>query len=250
MKAGKIILSVGVALVTLLASSATFAQDLKQADVENIIKEYLIKEPKIVVDALKKWKELEKAEKRAAQRKMVKSLHTELMDDKTTPFAGNADGDVKIVEFFDYNCPYCKAAFTAIDELVKKDDKVKVYFKEFPIFGAQSNQNAKAMLSVYLMDKVKYFPIHEAIMAKKGRISIDGIMEIVTAEGIDPEDVKKKMGSDEVNDILNKNKALASKLGLTGTPGFIIGENVIPSVLSYKQLKQLVESERITKRKK
>jgi len=152
-----------------------------------------------------------------------------LLNDIDSPEAGNPDGDVTLVEFFDYNCGYCKKAFSAVQEVLEKDKKVRVVFKEFPILGPSSETAAKWALAAG--KQKKYFEFHKKLMNNKSPID-DVLLEKIAKDiGMDVDQAKKDTGSADVLKQIEDNRSLASSLGLGGTPAFVIGEEVVPGMM-------------------
>ena len=170
-----------------------------------------------------------------------------ILNDPTSPIAGNPKGDVTIVEFLDYNCGYCKRVFKSLKQLIREDKNIYVIFKELPILSPESELAARAALATWRQDKAKYIDIHGEFMTLKGRLSEKRILDIVRNKGLDLVQLKKDMASKTLNKAIVENRRLAQKLNITGTPGFIIGNNIIPGAIELETFKKIISDIRKTK---
>ena len=247
----KKIVSAGAALVLFLAALIAFplglrAQDgfsaREKGDIEAIVKDYLMRNPEVLIDALRLYQKRAEAAQKAQQTHSLKNSRDELLRDPGSPIGGNADGDVSVVEFFDYQCGYCKRAFPDTKRLVKDDSGVRFVYKEFPILGPASVIAARVALAA--RKQGKYIALHDALMGSRGRLDEARILGIARGAGLDVAQLKKDMADPEIDRIIARNKALARKLGITGTPGFVFGDAVVPGAISLEQMKSLVAEAR------
>ncbi len=230
---------------TVLASGKTeTGGTLNKAEVETIVHEYIMANPKVILDSVEKWQRGETDRQAEAAKDQIKDRHDEIFNDKIDGYGGNTKGDITIVEFFDYNCPACKMMFKGLDELIKKDDNVKVIFKEMPIFGPQSEQNSLVGLAVASLAPEKYLAFHEGVMGKEGRITSDEAIKIAVGLGLKEDAIREEMKNEALVKQIQKNHALADSLNVRGTPAIVIGNKLIPSAMGYEALKTLVEEER------
>ncbi len=163
-----------------------------------------------------------------------------LLNDPTAPVAGNLYGDVAVVEFFDYNCPYCKRVAPTVKTVLDEDPGVRVIYKEFPILGPESVIAAKAALASLEQDPAKYFAFHDAMMSNRGRLTETRIMDIAAEVGFDGERLKADMAAPEIEATIARNRALARALGISGTPAFVIGDRIVPGAIDLPALKRLI----------
>jgi len=219
--------------------------DAEKAAIGDIIKEYLTKDhPEVLVAAME---ELQKREQASAQTKSeaaIKEYGAKLFNDPTTPVGGNPKGDVAIVEFFDYQCGYCKIAEPVIEKLLKEDQKVKFIYKDFPILGAVSTEAGKASLAAAKQGTDKYIKFHNALMGYKDHLSSDIILKTAKDVGLNTDKLKKDMDSDEIASQIKANIELGGQIGVRGTPLFIVGDQVFPGAIQYDQLKDAVAKAR------
>ncbi len=218
--------------------------ELSKADVEAIVKETLNNNPEIVVDSFKKFQEKKQAEEALKSKAALKDKAKDLKDSKTSPVAGNPKGDVTVVEFFDYHCGYCKKVVPTVTKIIKDDPKVKVVFKELPILSEDSNLAAKAALAVFKIKPEKYFDFHTALMSASGKFDAALLAAEAKKLGIEEDKLKKEMESASVADELKKNRELAEAVGVRGTPGFVVGDTMIPGAASEEDLKKLIDETR------
>ena len=153
-----------------------------------------------------------------------------------------------IVEFFDYNCGYCKKAFPEIQSLLGKDKKIRFVFKDFPILGPSSETAAKWALAA--QKQKKYFAFHTLMMQNKTRIDDDLLESVAKKAGLDVAQAKKDIESSDILVQIEKNRSLAGNLGLGGTPAFIIGDDVVPGALSLEEIENRIADLRKSRAKK
>lgn len=165
-----------------------------------------------------------------------------LFHDPDTPILGNPNGDVAVVEFFDYRCPYCRRSAADLDTLAAEDSGVRLVMKEWPILGAKSVEAARGALAAHLQGQ--YAAVHWRLMQGEVQAGRDGLSELARDLGLDMARYEADRDSDRVTAMLARNDELASALGLTGTPGFVVGQAVIPGAVSLDTLRDLVAKAR------
>lgn len=216
----------------------------QRSAIETIIREYLLKNPEIL---LQMQTEFERRME-VAQQERVKVALTENADaifrSATAPVVGNKDGDVTVVEFFDYNCGFCRRAIGGMAKLINDDRNVKVVFKEFPIFGKESEDAARIALAAGKQGK--YWELHRALLETPGRSNKDKGLRLAKKLGLDTAKLEADMTSDDVNKEIEEVRKLADIMGIRGTPHFLIGDKVIPGAPEdlYDQLKSRISEVR------
>lgn len=236
-------LSLLLALFTLNAPAhAKSFDDAEKAAIKDVVKEYLLENPEIIREALQELERRTAEEERERQQQLISENKDELVNEKVSFVTGNKDGDITVVEFFDYNCPYCRQALKDLMKLIENDKNVKVVFKEYPILGEASKDASLAALAA--RKQGKYMEYHTALLSAKGRINKAAIERVAKEVGLDVEQLKKDMASKEVEDELQQNIDVGIKLGINGTPTFIFNDQVIPQVLPYEAMKSIVEKMR------
>jgi protein-disulfide isomerase len=234
---------VGALGIPSLGAAQTSAPPDRQA-VEQIIHDYLIAHPEVVIEALKandaKAKEQEEAETRA---EIVKH-QDELLHDPKSPVGGNPAGDVTIVEFFDYRCPYCKQVEPALEALLKEDPRIRVVYKEFPILGPASLIASRVSLAALKQSPQKYARLHATLMNAKGELNEDTIMKTAEGAGLDITKIKADMNGRDIDALIKRNYDLADALKISGTPAFIIGTAMSPGAVDLATFRRMVADAR------
>jgi protein-disulfide isomerase len=173
---------------------------------------------------------------------MLSDRQSEIFDDPATPVGGNPHGDVTIVEFFDYRCPYCKQVQPALQALLDQDHKLRFVYKEMPVLGPASVLAARAALAAQRQGKYETF--HAAMMGTKGQISEDTVDKTAESVGLDVNWLRQDMAAPEILQALRANVALAHALNIHGTPGFIIGNHIVAGALNLDTLKNMIAAAR------
>lgn len=212
------------------ASSATAeasgVSDAERARIEGVVKEYLLKNPEILIE-MQQTLEAKMDEQRTAQMAgALKENAQSLYKAPNTPFVGAENPEVTVVEFFDYNCGFCRRAMPDIAKLTAGDPKLKFVFKEFPIFGKDSE--AVARVAIAAKNQGKYWEVHKALFEHDGKLNEESALQVAGSVGLDMEKLKADMAAPETQKEIDETRQLAEKLGIQGTPHFFIGEQVIP----------------------
>jgi protein-disulfide isomerase len=206
------------------ANVAEFSPQQKRA-IEGIIKDYLVQNPEIFVE-VQSALETKMAEQEAAKTKELVAQHAkEIYHAPGAPVAGNPDGDITIVEFFDYNCGYCKRGFSEVAKLLETDKNVRFVFKEFPILRDESEQASRVALAARMQGK--YWEVHSDMISTKGLVNEAVALKVAEKHGLDMAKLKADMASPEVKAELERVKDLANKLAINGTPHFLVGDKAI-----------------------
>lgn len=215
------------------------------ADVENIeqiVRDYLLRNPEVLVEALTIYEQRRAAAEELQRQNAFAERRDELENDPSSPIAGNPDGDVVIVEFFDYRCPYCRRSADSLEAAMKADGNVRVVFKEFPILGPESLEGAKAALAAAKQGKYESF--HFALMRAPGDMSLAHLRATAEQVGVDPDQMERDMKSDEIAAVLRRNHALAEQLQIRGTPAFVIGGTLVPGAVNRAEIERLIAETR------
>ncbi|NQV55801.1 MAG: DsbA family protein [Rhodospirillales bacterium] len=238
------------ALVSTLATPV-LSQDTKSSlsgeqkrEIERLIGEYIRTNPEIILESMRNLQERDRAAQQRRAAENLVSYRNELINDRQAPIGGNPEGDVTVVEFFDYRCTYCKRVYPAVVKLLSDDPNVRYVFKEFPILSPVSRIAAQAALAAWNIDKTKYVQFHTRLMATSGNLNEKRILLIAESSGLDSAKIKIEMNSPSIERALQANKHLAEKLGISGTPVFIIGNRLVPGAIDYSTLKKLVAEAR------
>ena len=235
-----IIVSCALAMVTLPVQAADLSPEMR-GQIEEVVKSYLLKNPEIIRDASAALAAREEAEKAAAVAKALAGSRDALERDPGSPVGGNPRGDVTVVEFFDYNCGYCKRVAPAVKALIEADANVRVVYKEFPILGPSSLLATKAALAAHRQGK--YVVFHEALF-ELPEISEATLRDLSGRLGLDHARLVKDMEGPEIAAQITRDTELARSLDINGTPGFVIGNRLVPGAIDTQTMQQIVEAER------
>jgi len=212
----------------------TPSQDVTDAAIERYIRAH----PEVIEQSLQGLLAKREAELRDRQKTALVTKQKELLYDPAAPVSGNLKGEITLVEFYDYRCGFCKKAASAVTELQKVDPRVRVVYKDLPILGEPSELAAKAALASQAQGKHQAF--HEALLASHADMSKDAILKIAVKVGLDAKRLEADMANPRWQTVIDKNRALARELGISGTPGFIVGHELVPGWLDLNGLKELI----------
>lgn len=239
-----------LALVLTSFAVPAMAQDFndkQKEQIEAIVRELLTKkEPDIVMQAAQESAKKQRADEEKKSAEALGKSKDKLFSNATDPMAGNAKADVTIVEFFDYNCGYCKKMPEIVKKLIEDDKNVRFVFKDYPILSDSSRLAAKAAIAANMQKK--YFEFHVALLEHKGAITQESIDEVAKSVGLNVDQLKKDMEKPEVTKKVDENMALGMDIGAHGTPTFIIGDKVVPGAMDTDELKNLVAEARKAKK--
>ena len=231
-------LSTAIGLAALPATAQTFTED----EVKQLALQAILENPEIVMEAVAI---LQKREEEAAAAQAQTSLDAgrDLLErDPNAPVLGNPDGDVTVVEFFDYNCPYCRRAGEQVSAMLAQDDSVRVVYREWPILGEGSTYAAKAALAA--RNQGKYAEFHDALMAATGRIDAQVVLQTAADLGLDVAQLQADMEAPEVQAHIDTSFQLAQSLGFSGTPSFVVGDALAPGLVEADQLLSMIDDVR------
>ena len=221
-------------------TSSTIFTPAQKIELQDIIQKYLSKNPEVIIKSIEKFRERAKQDQQNQARLNLTLLEKQVLNDPDSPIAGNPNGDVTVVEFFDYLCTYCKRIIPIVQKLLKQDKNLRYVFKELPILSPDSRLAARAALVVWKYQKERYFDFHAKLMAAQGSLSEARILRFAEKVGADTNLIKKEIRSVEISAMLQRNFDLARRLGVKGTPAFIIGDKIVPGVIDLKDLKSLI----------
>ena len=238
--------AIGVAVATTMTLPAQ-AQSFDAAEREaigDIVREYLLENPDVIVEAIEVLQQREEQAAQEAQLSALRDRAGEIFHSPASPAMGELDGDVVLVEFFDYQCGYCASVLDDVFALSEEDQNLRVVFKELPILGPASTLASQVALAVRLQDEDLYVPVHNALMGHQGPLNETVIFEIAAEVGADVEQVRADLRDPRVIGEIEANLRLADSLGIRGTPAFIVGDELIPGAAGLDTLRLLVQAER------
>jgi len=221
----------------------------QRAEIEAIIKNYLIANPEVLQEAYTELERRQALAEAAKRRAAVKENAQALFDSTRQVVLGNPQGDATMVEFFDYNCGFCKRALADMLELLKTDPKLKVVLKEFPVLGEGSVEAARVAIAVRMQDKTgkKYLDFHQKLFANRGAIDRPQAIAAAKEAGLDMSRLEKDMASDEIKATLEESFKLADALGMSGTPTYVVGSEILVGAVGLPALKEKINAARCGK---
>ena len=206
-------------------------------EIKKMIRNYILEYPEIIPEAVEVLRFRQNISR-------IKDSQNLLYNDGYSFVAGNKNGDVTLVEFYDYNCGYCKQVPDVLARLIEEDKNLKVIFKELPIL-AETSQFA-SVAAMASMKQGKFSKFHSAMMKNKRALTEDLILKIATDSGIDEAQLLIDMEDPKIEENIMKTKYLVQNIGISGTPGFVIGNQIIPGFIPYEKLKAIITKERET----
>ncbi|MDB2551023.1 MAG: DsbA family protein [Paracoccus sp. (in: a-proteobacteria)] len=221
---------------------ASAAQEPSDERIKELALQAIRENPQIIIEAIQSLEADQAAAQSQAQSDVLTNQRDLLERDPNAPVLGNPDGDVTVVEFFDYNCPYCRRAMAEVEGLVEDDENVRLVYREWPILGEGSVFAARAALAS--REQGKYEEFHLALMGMQGRAEEASVMRIAEEIGLDVEKLRADMAAPEVDEHIATSRRLTQALGFNGTPSFVIGDNLVPGFVEQEQLGALVEQVR------
>ncbi len=232
----------GAASPARAAESKKAAPGMDRERIEKLIERYILRHPEVILKSVRDHEARQKAARAARAKENLKTRREELTRSPGSPVGGNPEGDVTVVEFFDYNCSYCRRSFPALVEIEKSDPKVRIVFKEFPILGPGSLLAARAALAA--KSQGKYVEYHKALMGGRAKTSEAGLMSLAASLGMDAKKLRREMDAPAIMKELAHNRALARALGITGTPAFVVGSELVPGAVDARGLRELIRKAR------
>lgn len=241
--------AVTAALVALWTAGPAGAQSItgpQREEIEKIIKEYIVSHPEVLQEAMTELDKRQAVADAEKAKTTIKSNEKTIFDSPRQVTVGNPQGDVTLVEFFDYNCGYCRRALSDLMNLMKSDSKLKVVLKEFPVLGPGSVEAAQVAVAVRMQDKTgqKYLEFHQKLLGGRGQADRAHALAVAKEIGLDMTRLEKDMASDEAKATFDENIKLAEALGMNGTPSYVIGSEVVVGAAGLEALKAKVNTAR------
>jgi protein-disulfide isomerase len=209
---------------------------------EQRVRDFLLEHPEVIMEALQVLQERQRAAEADDIKRTIAARRDEIFNDPSAPVGGNPAGDVTVVEFFDYNCPYCRRVAPTLAEVEEADSNLRIVYKEFPILGPGSQFAARAALAA--QKQGTYNTFHTALMRAQEQLDEDQVMNIARAVGLDAERLRQDMQDAAIEEAIARNLQLAEALGITGTPSFVIGDQIVPGAIDRSTLEGLIAEAR------
>ena len=215
----------------------------KKNEINELIKNYILENPEIIIEAIEIFQKKQSLNAIKKEKEIIKSLSGELYNDTNSYFFGNEDSKLKIVEFIDYNCGYCKKNHEIIMNILNENKDIKYIIKELPILGESSLLASKFAVTIYLVDGPKiYKKFYDSLMGHNAQLNFEILKKISEKVGSSIKDFNSFINKDRINNVILKNLNLADKLSIDGTPTFIIEDNVFRGFISFDQLQEIIDS--------
>ncbi len=218
--------------------------DAQRGEVEALIERYIKENPEIIVRAVQEFQRQERHAREQMRLARLSELQQQLENSPTSPIGGNPNGDVTLIEFFDYRCGYCKRVHDTVVETVKADGNVRLIYKEFPILGPESQAAARMALAVHFVMPEKYKPFNDALMRARGTLSEERMLQIANDIGIATDALRQALSDPRIEQEIRHNIAVARELDINGTPAFVIGNRIVPGAVDAATLRQIIAEAR------
>ena len=239
--AGGLALAAALVLTAPAAPAAEIFDKAQKAAIEKLVHDYLMAHPEVILDSVKRLEARERDAESQRNKGKIAANAEAIFRDPEAPVGGNPEGDVTLVEFFDYRCGYCKRFHPVLAKLIEADPKLRVVFKEFPILGPESVLASRAAIASRRQAPERYQAFHDALMNVRGTLNEGRVMETAAELGFDTSRLRRDMASPDVEALIRRNHVLARELGINGTPGFVVGDQVLPGFIKFEQMRDLIE---------
>jgi protein-disulfide isomerase len=227
------------------AVAESFSADQRE-EIAKIVKDYLLTHPEVMQDVMTELDKRQQAADAEKHRTAIVENKATLLSSPHQVVLGNPQGSVTMVEFFDYNCGYCKRAMSDMLTLIKTDGNLKFVLKEFPVLGEGSVEAARVAVAARMQDATgkKYVEFHQKLLGGRGGADKTRALAVAKEVGLDMSRLERDMGSDEVKQTIEENMKLAEALGVSGTPSYVVGEEVVVGAVGLDALREKIGAER------
>ena len=209
------------------------------------VRSFLMDNPEVIMEAVAVLEEREQAAQAQADVSLVSDNADEIFNDGYSFVGGNPDGDITLVEFLDYRCGFCKRAHNEVAKLLETDGNIRLIVKEFPILGDQSVLASRfAVATKQVAGPDAYYGLHDALMTMNGDVNLRTLKRMASTFGLDADAIEARMGSDEVTEEIRRTRALAQRLKITGTPTFVLEDELVRGFLPYDEMQALIDEKR------
>lgn len=233
-----------LALAMTLATPALAQEamtDVARAAFRAEVRAYLLENPEVLMEAIGVLEQREQAAKVNNDVNLAQTYAGQLHDDPNSFVGGNPDGDIIMVEFMDYKCGFCKKAFPEVEELIAGDGNIRYIIKEFPILGEQSDLASQFAISTRIVEGDEaYKTVHNTLMEFRGDVTKDMLVKLADSLDMDTASIMVEMGGPEVAKIINDNRLLAQAMQISGTPTFVVGDQMLRGYVPLDQMMQVV----------
>jgi protein-disulfide isomerase len=242
-------MAIPLAAAALLASpgaapAQTFSDDQRH-QIEDVVKDYLVKHPEIIQEVMAALDKKQQEADAAKAATTIKDNNATLFNSPHQVVLGNPQGNIMMVEFFDYNCAFCKRALPDMLTLLKDDPNIKFVLKEFPVLGEGSVEAAHVAVAARMQDPTgkKYIEFHQKLLGSRGPADKARALAVAKEVGFDMPRIEKDMTSDEVKTTIDEDMKLADALGVNGTPSYVVGSEVVVGAVGLDELRQKIAAQ-------
>lgn len=233
-----------VLLLTFSLSQISTADELSEEDIERIIYNYLLENPEVVGAAIERLQQQYAQEQASREQAAVQQLQAQLLSSDLDPVGGNPNGRITLVEFFDYNCGYCKRSNQVLQTLIANNPDLRVVYKEWPILSEGSAIAARTALAVNLAAPESYEALHRALLASRSLRTEDQVWQVIATAGVERSVVEAKLDAPQIREHLRQTAQLAEQLGITGTPAFLVGDQILKGAYPLEQMQAAIDRQR------
>lgn len=228
-----------------LAFDINNMSDAERAAFNQAVKDYLVANPDVLVESYATLQQQEEAAKADREQTALADNADAIFNDGFSYVGGNLEGDVTVVEFIDYRCTYCRKAWEEVDQLINTDGNIRFIVKEFPILGEGSVLSSRFAIAVKMLHgDAAYKQAHDALLTLRADASAETLGRLASELGLDPAPILTKMDSEEVTAVILANHDIANKLEISGTPTFVVGNQMVRGYVAPEGMKQIVDDAR------
>lgn len=221
-------------------SSQMMVAEMDRAEIEKIVREYLITNPEVLLEAQAALEDKQKEQQRVAQVAVIEDAKADIFNAAFDGVVGNPNGKVTVVEFYDYNCGYCKRALPDMQAMTEQDPELRFVLKEFPILGPDSHNAHVVSMAFHRLMPEKYGEFHTRLLGGQGHATEANAVKIALELGADEAKLREEMKSPAIAEAFQNTYDLANKLSITGTPSYVIGQEVVFGALGQELLTEKV----------
>lgn len=233
----------GLVLHSVVAQSQDVDFSSTEEDrIKELVREYILENPEIIAEAITLLQSRQETARLERQQANLEDLQDALRNPPENTVMGNPEGDVTVVEFFDYNCGYCKTMFNTVLDTMQSDNDLRLVLIELPILGPNSVTASRAALAARKQDL--YGPFHQALMNHRGGLDERSIMTLARGVGLNVDQLQQDMKDPEIDEIIDRNRAIAQQLEINGTPAFVVGSTLVPGALPPERFSELIAQAR------
>lgn len=255
-----VLVSAGIALVVALITAVAVQHflppspvqverpgtTLDRAEVGEIVREYMLQNPGLLEEMVAALEDEQFAAGAEAQRQAIIDNRDTIFESPHGFVAGNPDGDITLVEFFDYNCPYCRQMTPVVMELVESDPELRVVFRDWPVLGEQSVEASRVALALKNAAPESFLAFHTEMMSQRGRVDGERALDVADELGVDRDAIEAAMDAPEVDAALQETQQLGNRLALRGTPSYVLGDEVLGGAVGGDNLRDRIAELRRT----